>query len=340
MFLPPGPLTETPPGHQDTLLRHLHQASNATVVSVDYRLTTHTHRFPTPIHDVLTAYDWIVANLAPLPQHSTQRRPHQARIGVCGELIGGSLATMLALTECRMGTHRIVAAAVNNPIVDWIFPSDLQQHDADAESENASDDFYHVSTAFADDGARPNKLKKTPAAHLSSWDRYAANPALPSSVLAHARDSLFPNSDAYFDRFASPVHFFRTPGIGYIVPVKTEDDLASELPSEVDEINELQHVLEKRRRSHRLYPPTGMGLKLPLLSVSLGEESVLRDQGEELVKLVKRSVIRDARSEDEAGRRVGLTLRPGAGLWSGPFREPDWREEVEAIGAWFGRVLS
>ncbi|EKG11446.1 hypothetical protein MPH_11461 [Macrophomina phaseolina MS6] len=246
---------------------------------------------------------------------------------------------MLALTECQMGAHRIAAAAVNNPVVDWIFPSDLQQLQLeDAESENASD-AYAVSTRLADDSACKNKLKKAPAAPVSSWDTYAASPALPSSALAHARDSLFPNPDAYFDRFASPIHFFRTPVTEYTVPIKTEDDRASEVPSEFDVNENDEPVLEKRRRSPRLYPPTGMGLKLPVLRVSVGEECVLRDQGEELVKLVQRSVVRDTRSEDEADRRARLTLRPGAGLWSGPFRESDWREEIGAVGAWFGRVL-
>ncbi|KAL1622018.1 hypothetical protein SLS56_008902 [Neofusicoccum ribis] len=245
-----------------------------------------------------------------------------------------------------MGTHRIAAAAVNNPVVDWIFPSDLHQ---EAESENASDDL-DVSTVSTDDDGRialQNKLKKNPDAHISSWDKYGGNPALPLSAVVHARASLFPNADAYFDRFACPIHFFRTPGIGYVVPTKTEDDLASEVPRELDTIENpepvletLKPIIEKRRRSHRLYPPTGMGLRLPVMSIIVGEESVLRDQSEELVRLIKRSVIRDTRNEDEAERRAGLTLRPGAGLWSGHSRASNWHEEIGAIGEWFGRVLA
>ncbi|KAF4541926.1 Alpha beta hydrolase [Lasiodiplodia theobromae] len=341
LYLPPGPLLS---GHspldQEDILHQLQQASGATVISIDYRLGPE-HRYPTPVHDVLTAYDWVLEHLASQPQHCSPNRPHLARIGVCGELIGGSLATMLALTECQLASHRIVAAAVNNPVVDWIFPSDLQelQHD-DAESENVSAWLEDLALSMGGGSVpRENKLKKNPATQPSSWDSYAHNPALPSSAIAHARSELFPNPDAYFDRFASPIHFFRTPGINYVVPVKTEDDLASEVPTEFNIMDSVEPVLEERRRSHRIYPPTGLALRLPLLSVSVGEESVLLDQAEEFVRLMKRSMSRDFDSEDEANRRVGLRLRPGAGLWSGPFRGPNWEKEIGAIGAWFGRVL-
>ncbi|KAL0261375.1 hypothetical protein SLS55_002805 [Diplodia seriata] len=333
LFLPPGPLAPAAPLDQDGLLHRLQQASNATVVAVHYRLSPE-HQYPTPVHDVLTAYDWVLEHLASQPQHCSANSPHLARIGVCGELVGGSLATMLAMTECQLASHRIVAAAVNNPVADWIFPSDLRQVQ-DAESEN-------VSPGDEGEGrARPqNKLKKTPVARPPSWDTYAQNPALPQSAMVHARNVLFPNFDAYFDPFASPIHFFRTPGISYSVPIRTEDDWASEAPNEYNFMDSIEPVLEERRRSYRRYPPTGMGLRLPVLTVSVGEESMLFDQGEELVRLVKRSVDKNAVTEGEAERRVGLRLRPGAGLWSGPFRARDWHQEVGAIGAWFGRILA
>lgn len=317
------------------------------MVSVNYKIGD-DHRYPTPIHHVLTAYDWVLQNMASQPQHSSLRKPHIARIGVCGELIGGSLATMLALTECQLGTHRIAAAAVNNPVVDWVFPTDLHPDD---ESENASDDF-DISTLL---DTRQDKLKKAPAARMPSWDSFGNNPALPVSAITHARNSLFANDDAYFDRFASPIHFFRTPGISYVLPMMTDDDLASQVPSEPSLTSDamafdapsqsvmtdtIQPIVQKRQRSHRVYPPTGLGLRLPLMNVRVGEESALRDQGEEFVKLFKRSIVKDTRSEDEAERRVRLTLRPGVGLWSDPSRAPDWRTEIEAIGAWFGRVLA
>ncbi|OJD30399.1 alpha beta hydrolase [Diplodia corticola] len=341
LFLPPGPLSPDAPLDQDPILHRLQQASSATVVAVNYRLSPE-HQYPTPVHDVLTAYDWVLEHLASQPQHRTPTRPHLARIGVCGELIGGSLATMLALTECQMASDRIVAAAVNNPVADWIFPSDLRElhQDADAENVSLAFDDPAISTEGGGRARVKNKLTKTPVAQLSSWDAYAHSPALPVSAMAHARNMLFPNHDAYFDRFASPVHFFRTPGLGYSVPIRTEDDWASETPSEFNIMDSIEPVIEERRRSRRIYPPTGSGLRLPVLSVSVGEESILLDQGKELVERVKRSVNRNTGSEDEGERRVGLRLRPGAGLWSGPFRAQDWHEEVGAIGAWFGRILT
>jgi acetyl esterase/lipase len=90
------------------------------VARINYRASS-THKYPTPIHDVLAGYDWIRDHLL----RDEFQRPYLARMGVCGELVGGSLATMLALTECHLGQSRIGAAAVNSPVVDWVFPDEL-----------------------------------------------------------------------------------------------------------------------------------------------------------------------------------------------------------------------
>lgn len=94
----------------------LRETAAATIARINYRASSE-FQFPTPFHDVLFGWDWIRENLL-LDKFD---RSYLARLGVCGELIGGSLATMLALTECRIGESRIAAAAVNNPIADWVF---------------------------------------------------------------------------------------------------------------------------------------------------------------------------------------------------------------------------
>ncbi|KAI9372456.1 hypothetical protein BJX61DRAFT_533953 [Aspergillus egyptiacus] len=98
--------------------------TSSTVVTINYRLgpvseekppchlqgtdpagvpeTTH-YRFPTPVHDTLIGFDWVLQYLQP------------TRLGVIGTHIGGSLALMLALTEPRS----VHAVAAIEPVCDW-----------------------------------------------------------------------------------------------------------------------------------------------------------------------------------------------------------------------------
>ncbi|KAI9743017.1 MAG: hypothetical protein M1818_003312 [Claussenomyces sp. TS43310] len=88
--------------------------SDSTVVSIAPRWSK-TDPFPTPLHDVLVAFDWVVANLC---SSSTFHTPRP--IAVCGSSIGGTLATSLALTESRPGKKsRISALAVQDAVFNW-----------------------------------------------------------------------------------------------------------------------------------------------------------------------------------------------------------------------------
>ncbi|KAL2826107.1 hypothetical protein BDW59DRAFT_145496 [Aspergillus cavernicola] len=62
-----------------------------------------SYRYPTPVHDTLIGFDWVLQNLQP------------TRLGVVGTHIGGSLALMLALTE----PSSVHAVAALDPICDW-----------------------------------------------------------------------------------------------------------------------------------------------------------------------------------------------------------------------------
>ena len=84
-------------------------------------------------------------------------------------------------------------------------------------------------------------------------------------------------------------------------------------------------------------------LKLPIMRVDVGEESLLRDQGVELVERVKRSsplgakqsvgwdgevlVAEEMREDDD----VRLVRREGVGLWG--------EEELVEVGGWLGEAL-
>ncbi|KAF2139427.1 uncharacterized protein K452DRAFT_289987 [Aplosporella prunicola CBS 121167] len=344
LYLPAGPLFPPvglpPPHHENDVAAALSASANATVVCVHYRLDNDQHQYPTPIHDVLTAYDWVLENFA--PTLAARPRLRSLQLGVCGELVGGGLATMLALTECRMGKNRVAAAAVNNPIVNWIFPTDLL--DAAEYTSRLGDVelFANDEHVDADVQAGDVALAKT------SWGKYRDNPALPVAALTRARKAFFSTPDGYFDRFASPIHFFRTPEIGEVIRqgYDEDDDLAgfemprlgAESPTSFREPG--APVFEKRRRARRLFPPTGGGLRLPPMRVSVGAHAILHDQGQELVKLMRRSISRDEKSDIEAELRVRFAPKAGAGLWTGPARASNWRMEVEALGRWFRSTLA
>ncbi|KAJ9667338.1 hypothetical protein H2201_002539 [Coniosporium apollinis] len=367
IYLPPGPVlisssaSGTVP--DASIASTLSSATSATVVQLNYRLSS-AHQYPTPIHDVLIGYDWIVRHLAPswVSRHGATNREKVLKIGVRGSLVGGSLATMLALTECRLGGSRIVAAAVSEPVVDWVFPSPARGV---------------VDTDTEDDEPGPGLRKQRKAKLAPSHVQHANSPVLPTSTLLAARDRFFRNQDAYLDPFASPLLFFRTPGVAP-APVLTSFSPSSASSSSSGE--EAEVAAPPPRKSPRVYPPTGSGLQLPNMRVSVGEESVLRDQGVEFVKYMRRAVVREserngggkggggkeyledlsrdrgiggglgeevgrddgaakAEAEAEAEKRVLLQTVPGVGLLAGSGEDESWRRGVDDVGVWFRGVM-
>jgi acetyl esterase/lipase len=311
--------------HDERIIAALSASSNATIVRVNCRLGNGI-QYPTPIHDVLSAYDWVQRELTLESARRGRMQRKISRIGVCGQLIGGSLAAMLALTESRMGEHCVAAAALNNPIVDWLFPEIPHSN----------------TTAHEDDQARKTKSSSFATFHRSS--------PISSTALLTTRSSLFRRPAAYFDPFASPVLFFRSPAAD--VPSDPESDLPSPSPDSTA-------APKRKRKVHRIFPPTYSTLRIPRMRVSLGTESPLLDQGDELVRLMRRSVMRSVREGRNGFARVGegygiegdleergLTearkveslLVPGSGVW-GSEREEVWRSVVVAVGEWFREVL-
>jgi acetyl esterase/lipase len=352
LYLPTGPVAEDSCiVDDDQIIAALSAASNATVVRVNYRLGNGI-RYPTPVHDVLAGFDWVKQNLSTAKTPSIRhRRPLSSvsRYGVCGQLLGGSLATAIALTESRMGESRIAAAAVSNPIVDWIFP-ETENPEMGGGIEDGSGDPIEHSLRSMEALLRkpsPSKAKKT------SWELYKDVIPLPSSSLLTARRQFFRKPANYFDSFASPILFFRSPGAD-VPPDKNvfhEDGVVDTAAT------------GKRRKVPRVFPPTGAALKLPNMRISLGEETPLYDQGEELVKLLRRSIIRarqgragnrsllDSFEEEdldetektaialkEAERRIEFHMPSRTGIW-GTGDDPGWRNDVVDAGIWFRRVL-
>ena len=285
-------------------------ASNATVVCIHYRLSAE-QPYPTPVHDVLAGYDWVQQHLAQrIDLAHAYSSVKAAHIGVCGELVGGSLACMLALTECRNGGIR--AAAVGNAIVDWtsLFAAD------------------NVSPASTDDGKRTSTNAKHTVAKL---DLHGRSPLLSNNTLLHLRSKVFERAEKYFDPFASPLLFFRTP--------------ASEVPSYLSSLaaekqsfeNDMPLPPSKKRRSHRKYPPTGSALRLPHMRIEVGAEDELRHQGADLSEALRKSIRyweeeSYGTSDREAlSRRIQLVKSERIGLWA--------ENEMSSVGEWFGDIL-
>ena len=289
---------------------------------VNYRSSA-KHKFPTSLHDVLAAYDWVLAHV--LPQADTRDgssdQLDSASIGVCGELFGGTLATVLALTECHTGKKGIRAAAVGNPITDWtamhvVSPS----RSIDLLNKNEPELQIHKK--------RPSRK----ASLKDSWTAFSANPTISSASLLRARFTLFAKPEHYFDPFASPLLFFRT----------ASSDIPPERPSD-DPFFDDEALFDfiKKRRAHRRHPPMGSDLVLPATRVQIGEENLLRDQGRELVESMRRSIgsgsrdsVRDAglRGSSATGEeRIEMVQSTGLGLWT--------ENDLADMGMWFGRVL-
>ncbi|KAI9718706.1 MAG: hypothetical protein M1812_003880 [Candelaria pacifica] len=282
IYLPRGSIgaeAEDPSTHalsSDQAIEILSTTTGATIIRVAYRFSRH-HRYPFPLHDVLAAYDWVLKHLAHdrYDEQSTtdgtassrmQYTPDPTgfpRIGVYGELIGGTLATTLGLTECHTNKSAIGAIAVSNPILDWTFPSSNAQ-----------------------------------AAKTESLSEKIVDPLVPK-YLSAARAQLFSGPEAHHDPFASPLLFFRTSSNP--LPEYTDPALIpnASSPSGTNESDEESGEV-RQRKYHLRYPPSASKLKLPatLISVNKDSNSLIYQQGAELATLMRRSI-----SIHELGRK-------------------------------------
>lgn len=304
------------------LLRSIALSSSATVVRLNYRLSAQ-HPYPHPIHDVLTGYEWIKSHLG---QGATSAGDspslnQERRFGVCGEFIGGSLAGMLALTECHADRQGISAAMLGNPIADWtsLFPPD---ENADANEPTPS---------------QRHKIKRSAASGARSQDNLTID-----SIL-QIRKKIFPQPAKFFDPFASPSLFFCTPAMELppaVNPLSISDDQASPSSSELS-----SSPSSKKRRHRRTYPPSNTNLRIPRIRIEVGKENVLHDQGMELAQLIRKSTNalkleheeHKEQSEkgeewyEEQGERSEVLEREGAGLWG--------EKEADEVGRWFAQRL-
>jgi acetyl esterase/lipase len=382
VYLPPGPVVPHDSEAEEGIIKALRASSAATIVRINYRASSQ-HQFPTPYHDVLYGYDWIQDNLL----LDASQKPYAARLGVCGELMGGSIATMLALTECRVGESRVVAAAVNNPIADWVFPDDLPHISASELPEPASSEetsFPAEEDLMASFKAlkvgelpkpKTKRKRKPKAVPLTSWQAWADSSIIPTLPLAEMRGVLFRRQEDIFDRFASPIHFFRSPHAQLLVPQAVDSaldqpDYALDIETQMslshfESFNGNEKAVElgtpelTRCRSYaRVYPQAGTGkVSLPSWNITTGAQSPLHDQTAELSKVLRRSIARHAMKsqtgrtrahdpsekqyyEEYAESRVLFDSHPDTGLWSEQLSEPEGTTNIKNAGSWMKQCLA
>ena len=313
LYFPPGIIREEQPLSTFPLALR----ANATVVRLEYRLSG-AKPYPCPIHDVLGGYDWVRKNLIPLFPSQDARGEVLAlpKIGVCGQLLGGSLATMLGLTECHAGKVGINALAANNPTVEWTQLGPPPNNAAGA----------RVQAVESGHDLLSEQMTKLSMSSLQD------DPIDIDSIL-QVRSSAFPKAELYYDPFASPLLFFRTPS--YDLPSRYLDMFNTEEDSQPDDEPEARP--QRKRRSYRKYPPPGLRLQLPKMRIEYGEHNLLGPQGHELAQAVRRSI---RRAEEDKwgllGRKglddsIEMVERPGLGLWG--------ERELAEIGDWFGEVF-
>lgn len=239
-----------------------------------------THGFPTPLHDTLHAYTWLTTSFLPsfIPNSSdpsplrspspyasafsqAARRKHVRPLLIYGSFLGGTLASSLSLTETQIRpvTSSIEGVIVRNGVFDW----------------------SQVVTS------RPSSaLNRLPATDEIATGRDVWDIAALHTLKTH----LFTSPASAFDPFASPVLFFRSPGLSVpsyfpgttpsALPPKPDDPaLLDGLSISEEELaslrartsnssgstpeNQSDEEVAVSRRSALRFPPKDSGLRIP-----------------------------------------------------------------------------
>lgn len=228
---------------------------------------------------------------------------------------------MLALTECHSRKQgSIAAAAIGNPVADWT--------SLVCEGEATKD-------VSANSALRAESVKKK--LHSSGTIPLTGRSLRTESLLS-ARDNLFPKEDRFFDPFASPLLFFRGPTFdlkGLQLPESAVSSATADPMAEQSSDDDSASVV-RNRLSHRKYPPRDSGLCLPQMRLELGEKNILKEQGLEFVKLMRRSVRlweyhEKGALHNDGSDRIELLERTESGWWG--------EEELHDLGAWFAQTF-
>ncbi|PON20416.1 hypothetical protein TGAM01_v210719 [Trichoderma gamsii] len=248
--------------------------------------------WPTPIHDVAFAYQWITRALMP---------PNNGRGGiyVYGSHLGAGIAMSLSLTESRPNEKFCVRGiAAYNGIYNW--------------------------TMFLP-GHRINMIRSM--MDVASLSR-RTNGNLRLDTLQQKLVSLFQTPASLFDPFASPSLFFHNPGLSIPESFYTSTQLASIIRNMKGQVSDESKGNVLPRNSYLKFPPRDSTMKIPetillhdapsgpptrqprtkkgLKGSSDGDQrNTFKNQTEEIASLMRRSLARielkeKARWEEDA----------------------------------------
>jgi acetyl esterase len=99
----------------DSIARALANAGACRVVSVEYRLAPE-HPFPAALDDALAAVTYVAAEAADFGIDT-------ARLGICGDSAGGTLAAATAQAAARIGKPQLALQLLICPILDYSRPT-------------------------------------------------------------------------------------------------------------------------------------------------------------------------------------------------------------------------
>ncbi|TKA27424.1 hypothetical protein B0A50_05036 [Salinomyces thailandicus] len=247
------------------------------------------------------------------------------------------------MTECRAGEAGVVAAAVSNPLVDWVGLDEGQE----SELRSAAVTPYRLDVLrrqlfgkaehYFDPFVSPLLFFRSPGQGVPQ-----APSGVPSDDLEHL---------AYLER----QDFFRQQlGLSAM-----SSGLSHNEGSDTD-------FREKptRRKASKRYPSKSLGLRLPLFNISSDSVSPFAEQADELASELRKSFLRQAQMTDfgrkillpdefddvdeddqverkamlaEANGKVLLErTQSGLGVWDG---SKEGVERVKNVAAWLGQKL-
>jgi acetyl esterase/lipase len=198
----------------DSIARALASAGACRVVSVEYRLAPE-HRFPAALDDALAAVEYIGT-------HARDFGIDNARLGICGDSAGGTLAAATAQALARAdGPVRLALQVLLCPILDYSRMTDSRRELADGylvDQATLDHDLLHYVPAGTD-AANP-RISPLRATDLAG---------LPRTIIHTAEfDPLRDEGRHYFERLAHSgvavsytchagmIHLFY--GLGAVIP--------------------------------------------------------------------------------------------------------------------------
>lgn len=249
---------------------------------------------------------------------------------------------MLALTECHARGHRVAAAAINNPILDWVTLDNV--HDPVASKKLKSSKKLSLPDSFHDGDVQ---------------------------LAIEARSKSFHKPEGWFDSFASPSLFFRSAGADipkedFATPldefqelslldqqdfmrqqlklstITHNSSLTDSYPDQPDD-NDASQEVKKPRRTAKRYPKIDSGLSLPNFLITTSESGTWHDQAVDFTHMVRRSMMRtdELKHKDPVASRLHAEQRMHHHFHKeeGKFWHRGWEHGIASVARWFREVL-